>query len=217
MVVLSGLATLLYRVTGQDDLLVGSPVANRAVVELEPTIGFVSNTLVFRARTGGNPSFRELLARVREMALDVYSHQNVPFEKIVEAVAPEREPGVNPLFQVNLRVSTAERATLRLPGLTVTPMKVDNGLARFDLALDLDVLEDRVAGYFRYNRDIFEPETIARLAADFVEVLRTAVASPGSRLLSLELAGQWNGSAPAGGGLRNFRASGRRDPVPPTS
>ena len=106
------LRRLLYRITGQDDILIGSPVANRMSLELETLIGFFSNTLVFRVRLNGNPTFRELLGSIREMALDVYAHQGMPFEKIVEAVAPEREPGVNPLFQVNLRVSTAGRPAL---------------------------------------------------------------------------------------------------------
>src|SRR5207237_9112982 len=110
MLMLAVLSTMLYRVTGQDDLLIGSPVANRGMVELESLIGFVSNMLVFRTRLSGNPTFRELLGRVREMALDVYAHEGLPFEKVVEAVRPDREPGVNPLFQVSLRVSGVQRA-----------------------------------------------------------------------------------------------------------
>jgi amino acid adenylation domain-containing protein len=211
MLVLAALATVLYRVTGQDDILVGSPVANRTSPELEALIGFFSNTLVFRARMSGNPTFRELVRRVREMALDVYAHQGVPFEKIVEAVAPEREPGVNPLFQVNLRVATAGRPALELPGLEITPLKVDSGLSRFDLALDVDVLEDGISGYFRYNRDIFEPATIARLSGELTAFLGEALADPDRPLLSLDLQGEWNERRPAAGGLRGFRARGRRD------
>ena len=90
-------------------------------------IGFVSNMLVFRTRLSGNPTFRELLGRVREMALDVYAHEGLPFEKVVEAVRPDREPGVNPLFQVSLRVSGVQRAALELPGLEVVPLRVDTG------------------------------------------------------------------------------------------
>ncbi len=116
MLGLAALTTLLYRITGQDDILVGSPAANRSSVELETVLGFISNTLTFRVRLAGNPTFRELLHHVRDMALDVYSHQGVPLEKVVEAVRPEREPGVNPLFQVNLRVSGSRRAVLDLPG-----------------------------------------------------------------------------------------------------
>jgi non-ribosomal peptide synthetase component F len=211
MLILAALAALLYRITGQDDVLVGSPVANRTRPELEPVIGFFSNTLVFRVRMGGNPTFRELLSRVREMALDVYAHQGVPFEKIVDAVKPEREPGMNPLFQVNLRVSTAARPALELPGLQVTPLKVDSGLSRFDLALDLDVLEHGISGYFRYNRDIFEPATIARLSAELEAFLAEALSQPDRSLLSFELQGDWSERRPAAGGLRGFRAQARRD------
>jgi non-ribosomal peptide synthetase component F len=213
MLVLAALATVLYRVVGQDDLLVGSPLANRPAPELESIIGFFSNTLVFRVRSGGDPTFRELLGRVREMALDVYEHQGVPFEKIVEAVAPERRPGINPLFQVNLRVSTSRRPTLELPGLDVTPLKLDSGLARFDLALDLDVLESAISGYFRYNRDIFEPSTIERLAAEFSALLTAAVKAPDRHLLSFELEQEWGAAQPAAG-LRGFRARARQTEDP---
>jgi amino acid adenylation domain-containing protein len=211
MLVLAALAMLLYRITGQDDVLVGSPVANRLSPELETLIGFLSNTLVFRVRMSGNPTFRELLRRVREMALDVYAHQSVPFEKIVEAIGPERAPGVNPLFQVNLRVSTAARPALELPGLEITPLKVDSGLARFDLALDVDVLENGISGYFRYNRDIFEPATIARLSGELESLLREALAEPDRRLLSFDLQTEWNERRPTAGSLRGFRARARKD------
>jgi hypothetical protein len=209
MVILSALATLLYRITGQDDILVGSPVANRTRPELEALMGFFSNTLVFRARMSGNPTFRELLRRVREMSLDVYAHQSVPFEKIVEAIGPDRAPGVNPLFQVNLRVSTAARPVLDLPGLEIAPVKVDSGLARFDLALDVEVLDDGISGYFRYNRDIFEPTTIARLCGELDCLLSEALEDPDRPLLSLELQSEWHEPHPAAGSLRGFRARAR--------
>jgi hypothetical protein len=213
MFVLAALATLLYRITGQDDVLIGSPVANRLAVELEPLIGFFSNTLVFRARMAGNPSFRQLLGRVREMALGVYAHQGVPFEKIVEAIGPEREPGVNPLFQVNLRVSTARRPVPALPGVSVEPVKIHGDYARFDLALDLDVLEHELAGYLRYNRDLFEPATIAALAGELVAVLTAAALEPDRDLLSFELRGAWGRRAgvarPGAGSLSSFRGRAR--------
>jgi non-ribosomal peptide synthetase component F len=195
-------------------------VANRSTVELESLIGFVSNTLVFRTRLGGNPTFRDLLGRVREMALDVYCHESVPFEKVVETVHPDRQPGVNPLFQVNLRVSGAKRATLELPGLEIVPLRVDSGFTRFDLALDVHMNEDGISGYFRYNRDIFEPATIERLANEFAGLLCSAVEHPNRRLLSFVLAADWNGSgrpaAAAGApGLRNFRRRARQDAATP--
>jgi amino acid adenylation domain-containing protein len=209
MLMLTALSALLYRLTGQDDVLVGSPVANRLSPELEALIGFFSNTLVFRVRMGGNPTFRELLRRVREMALDVYAHQGIPFEKIVDAVNPERAPGVNPLFQVNLRVSTAARPVLELPGLEIAPLKIDSGLSRFDLALDVDVLDEGIFGYFRYNSDIFEPATVARLSGELEALLQAALAEPGRSLLSFDLQGEWSERRPSAGGLRGFRAHAR--------
>jgi non-ribosomal peptide synthetase component F len=151
----------------------------------------------------GNPSFRELLRRVREMALDVYAHQGLPFEKIVEAIAPAREPGINPLFQVNLRVATAKRPALELPGAAITPLKVDSPYARFDLALDLDVLDDEVSGYFRYNSDIFETATVSRIAEQFADLLRGALADPDRQLLSFEV--DLGAARPAASGLRGAR------------
>jgi non-ribosomal peptide synthetase component F len=118
---------------------------------------------------------------------------------------------VNPLFQVNLRVSTASRPGLELPGLEIEPLKVDSGLSRFDLALDLDVLEDGISGYFRYNRDIFEPETIARLSGELTSLLVEALAEPDRPLLSFELQEGWSERRPAAGGLRGFRARTRGD------
>ncbi len=208
IVLLAALATLLYRTTGQDDVLIGSPFANRPGRELERVIGFFSNTLVFRARLTGNPTFRELLRRVRELAIDVYAHHEVAFEKIVAALRPQREAGVNPLFQVNFRVRTTARPTLRLPGLVSEPLQVDVGLTRFDFALDLAASDENVSGYFRYNADIFEPTTIARIADDFAALLGDALADPDRRLLSLALAsdGASDGPAPAAparGGIRD--------------
>jgi non-ribosomal peptide synthetase component F len=155
-------------------------------------IGFISNTLVFRSRLEGNPTFRELLERIRAMALDVYTHQGVPLEKVVEALRPEREPGVNPLFQVNLRTSGSRRAILDLPGTEVAALSIDSGFSRFDLALDLDLLPDAIEGYFRFNRDIFEPATIARLADEFNSFLTQALEDPDRRLLSFALLSNWS-------------------------
>jgi amino acid adenylation domain-containing protein len=217
MVVLCTLATMLYRVTGQDDLLIGGPVANRPSVELESLFGFVNNTVVFRVRLGGNPTFGELLGRVREMALGVYAHQSFPFEQIVQAVRPARQPGMNPLFGVSLQMG-AERAALRLSGLEVTPLTIDNGLARFDFALDINVLAQSIEGFFRYNRDIFEPDTVARLAAEFSGLLGVVLAAPGTRLLSLPLEHPWRERgrpAASGPGLRSYRGRARIDAATP--
>jgi hypothetical protein len=205
IVLLAALATLLYRTTGQDDILIGSPFAHRPSRELERVIGFFSNTLVFRARLAGNPTFRELVGRVREMALGVYAHEDIPFEMLVQAIRPRRTPGVNPLFQVNLRVSTTRRGVLALQGLAITPLGVDIGFTRFDLALDAQVLDDGIEGYFRYNREMFEPATIAQLADDFTELLRELLARPDEHLLAFEVVGVEQPAAVPAGGIRGFR------------
>jgi non-ribosomal peptide synthetase component F len=168
-------------------------------------IGFFSNTLVFRARLAGNPTFRELVGRVREMALGVYAHEDIPFEMLVQAIRPRRTPGVNPLFQVNLRVSTTRRGVLALQGLEITPLGVDIGFTRFDLALDAQVLDDGIEGYFRYNREMFEPATIAKLADDFTELLREVLARPDEHLLAFEVVGVEQPAAVSAGGIRGFR------------
>ncbi len=116
---LAAFGAVLYRRSGADDVVIGSPIANRTRVELQPVIGFFSNTLVLRLRLGGNPSFRELLRRVRDTATRAYAHQELPFEKVVEAAAPRRNPAYNPLFQVNFRSQVSARKELSLTGLDV--------------------------------------------------------------------------------------------------
>jgi amino acid adenylation domain-containing protein len=213
VLLLGAFATLLYRRSGQDDILVGGPMANRDQPGLEQLIGFFANTIVVRARLAGNPRFAELLAGVRESVLASYEHQEVPLELVVGAVAPERQPGVNPLFQVNFRVRVGAPPVLHLSGTETSLMPVDLGLARFDLALELHLLDDAIAAEFNYNTALFEPGTIRRLAADFERMLSHALADPRTRLLSLELAerpptvGDGHGAAPAAAGIRRYRDS----------
>jgi non-ribosomal peptide synthetase component F len=162
-------------------------MANRSRTELENVIGFCSNTVVLRTRLAGNPTFRELLMRVRESALDAYAHQELPFEKIVEAVNPERSTRTNPLFQINFRVVTVGRPELELPGIVVEPVKLDPGLARFDLAFEFHLREDGIGGYVRYDLGLFEPSTIEDLIGDFEHVLGRALRQPHDRLLDFDL------------------------------
>jgi non-ribosomal peptide synthetase component F len=189
-------------------------MANRDQPDLEQLIGFFANTIVVRARLAGNPRFAELLAGMRESVLASYEHQEVPLDLVVEAVRPERRPGVNPLFQVNFRVRVGAPPVLRLTGTQTSPVPVDLGLARFDLALELHLLDDGIAAELNYNTALFEPATIERLAADFQRLLAHALAQPSTRLLSLELAepagagGDPNGTRPAAGGIRRFRDAG---------
>jgi hypothetical protein len=185
MTVLAAFKALLHGHSGQDDLLVGSPAAMRDQPGTERIVGLFANTLVYRTDLSGEPSFRELVARVRATALGVYQHQGLPFDKIVEAVRPRRDASRNPLVQVNLRLEGSE-PRLTLCGLRCEPVVIDPGLARFDLAIELGATEDGLAGYLEYNTELFEQPTAAALARDFVAVLAAAVASPDRPLADLE-------------------------------
>ncbi len=153
---LAAFGAVLYRRSGADDIVIGSPIANRTRVELQPVIGFFSNTLVLRLRLGGNPSFRELLGRVRDTATRAYAHQELPFEKVVEAAAPRRNPGYNPLFQVNFRSQVSARKELSLTGLEAEVLDIDIGFSRFDLALELELRDNALEGYVEYDTDLFD-------------------------------------------------------------
>ena len=213
MLLLAAFATLIYRRSGQDDILFGGPMANRDQPGLENLIGFFANTIVVRAKLGGNPRFAALLANVRESVLASYEHQQVPLELVVDAVRPERDPGVNPLFQVNFRVRVGDAPALELDGARTSHVPVDLGLARFDLALELHLLEDRIEAEFNWNTALFEEATILRLAADFERLLRAGVADPGTRLLSFTLddepAAAVSGGGPSPRGIRRFREGSR--------
>jgi hypothetical protein len=187
ILLLASFAVLLYRLSGQDDVVIGSPIANRDQLELERLIGFFSNTLALRARLGGNPTFREAVARVRETALGAYAHQDLPFERIVEAIRPDRDATANPLFQANFRVQTGEPPRLSLKGTEVEPVPLDVGFARFDLAIELHLLDDRIEGYLEYNVGLFEPATAERFAQTYCRLLDQVLANPDVTLLELEL------------------------------
>ena len=135
MTLLSVFQTLLHRYSGQDDVIVGSPIAGRTRVETEGLIGFFVNNLVLRTDLSGNPTFRELLSRVREVTLGAYAHQDLPFEKLVEELQPQRDLSHNPLFQVMFALQNTPRSDMKLHGLTLSSFQVDNGTSRFDLTL----------------------------------------------------------------------------------
>jgi amino acid adenylation domain-containing protein len=221
MLLLAAFGTLLYRASGQDDIVFGGPMANRQRPGLEHLIGFFANTVVVRVRLGGNPTFNELLTRVRDSVLASYEHQEVPLELVVEAVRPRRDPAVHPLFQVNFRVRVGDAPRLELAGTHTQPVPVDLGLARFELALELHVLEERIEAKLNYNIELFDQPTVQLMAGDFESVLRTFTADPHTRLLSLQLASAQRqdgagpsitGPASAGAAIRRFRqarSSGR--------
>ncbi len=184
MTMMGAFKALLHAYTGQQDILVGSPAAMRNLPELEPIIGFFANTLVYRTDLSGGPSFRALLGRVRETALGALAHQDLPFEKIVEAVNPPRDPSRNPLVQVNLRVEGRE-PEVRLHGVRSKPLVLDPGIARFDLAIELGVTDDGLDGYLEYDSALFDRSTAVTFAGDFLEILEAVIASPDRSLTEL--------------------------------
>jgi hypothetical protein len=185
MTLMAAFKALLYANSGQEDVLVGSPAAMRTHPELERLIGMFANTLVYRTSLAGRPSFRELLRRVRETAIGVYEHQDLPFEQIVEAVKPPRDPSRNPLVQVNLRVEGQE-PELRLRGVRCEAIPLDPGIARFDLAIELGATSDAFAGYLEYDTGLFAQSTAATLAGDFVRIVDAATSSPDVSLDQLD-------------------------------
>jgi acyl carrier protein len=170
--------TLLYAYTGQQDILIGSPIANRERVELEPLIGFFVNTLVLRTNLSENPSFRELLARVREVTLGAYAHQDLPFEKLVEALQPNRKQSEFPLFKVWIALENAPIPNVKLPKLTLSPVDFYSGIARYDLRLGLTETNAGLKGSLEYKAELFDATTIARIVGHLEAILRQAVAQP---------------------------------------
>jgi hypothetical protein len=184
MTLMAVFKALLHAHSGQDDVLVGSPAAMRDRPELERVVGFFANTLVYRTDLSGSPCFRELVGRVRDTAIGVYAHQDLPFEKVVEALKPRRDPSRNPLVQVNMRVEGRE-PELQLRDLRATPLVIDPGIARFDLAIELGATDDGYAGYLEYDAALFDSGTAASLARDFTALLEAAVNSPDRPLATL--------------------------------
>ena len=176
MTLLAAFQTLLYRYTSQEDIVVGSPIANRNRPEIEGLIGFFVNTLVLRTDFSGNPSFRELLGRVRKMALGAYEHQDLPFEKLVEELQPERSPSYSPLFQVMFFLQNAPNAGLEFQSLSVNPVRLDTETARFDLTLSIHETAPGLSGALQYNTDLFHDATITRMIGHLQILLKGIVA-----------------------------------------
>jgi amino acid adenylation domain-containing protein len=211
MALFAGFAALLARVTGQNDFALGTPIAGRTRRELEPMIGFFANTLVLRAELSGEPSFVELLGRARATALDAYDHQDLPFERLVEELRPERDLAVHPLFQVmfQMQVSGAAPSGSAGGGVSIgSPIEVARGPARFDLILSLNEAGAGISALFEYDPDLFDPPTVIRLAERFAALLVAAVAAPERSLFELPLLSaperqqasiEWNATATASG------------------
>lgn len=171
MTLLAAFQTLLHRYTGQADIAVGSLIANRHRPEIEGLLGFFVNTLVLRTDCSGDPTFRELLERVRAVALGAYGHQDLPYEKLLEELRPTRNLSYNSLFQVLFVFQNAPRPALILQGLTLSALELDPASSKFDLTLDLTESPDGLAGWFEYSTDLFEAATIARMAGHFQTLL----------------------------------------------
>jgi amino acid adenylation domain-containing protein len=187
MTLLAAFKVLLWRYTNQPDLIVGSPIANRTRAETEDLIGFFVNTLVLRTDLSGSPTFAELLTRVKEVALGAYNHQDLPFEKLVEELSPERDPGRNPLFQVAFVLQNATRTKLELPDLTLERLNVDSGTAKFDLSLSILEVADGLKTSWEYNTDLFERWRVERMMGHFQVLLEAVVAAPDTRIAELPL------------------------------
>ncbi|MFN0301309.1 MAG: amino acid adenylation domain-containing protein [Burkholderiales bacterium] len=187
MTALAAFKMLLYRYGAGSDIVLGTPIAGRGRIELEGLIGFFANTLVLRTDLSGAPSFRALLGRVRDTALGAYSHQDLPFEKLVEALAPERDASRNPLFQVCFVLETASEATLRLPGITVEPVQLPTQHAKFDLTLSLREQDGALQASFEYCTDLFSEATIQRMAEHFQVLLQSILANPDQSIDTLDL------------------------------
>jgi amino acid adenylation domain-containing protein len=185
MTLLAALDVVLCCYTGQTDVVVGASVAGRTTSEVEPLIGFFVNPLVLRADLSGDPSFSELLSRVREMTLDAYTHQDVPFDKIVEELRPDRAAAHSPLFQVNFSLDNTRRETIELPGLTFTSFPVGHVSTRFSLLMALTDTDEGLGATLQYDERLFSAGSIARLAEHYQLLLDQVVSQPETRLSEL--------------------------------
>ncbi|HEV3037468.1 MAG TPA: amino acid adenylation domain-containing protein [Candidatus Angelobacter sp.] len=194
MMLLAAFQSLLFRYTGQEDVVVGSPVANRNRTETEALIGFFVNSLVMRTNLGGDPTFRQLLGRVRETALGAYANQDLPFEMLVDELHPERDLSRNPLFQVVFQlmstsaiVKSGDGGTSGDSGQRQSTPALQMGTAKFDLNLTLFESQNAVLGAFEYNTDLFDSARIKRMAGHYAKLLEEIARDPGQRISRLQL------------------------------
>ena len=200
MTLLAAFKILLYRYTAQEDILIGSTIANRNRPELENLIGLLVNNLVFRSNLSGNPRFIDFLHQVRETTLNAYTHQDLPYEYLVKELQLERDLSYNPLFQVMFILHNTPSQTVQLSNLTLKYLTPDSQTARFDLSLDMSETATGLTGVFEYSTDLFKSETIHRLIKHFETLLTGIIANPEQRLSELplltpdeqQLFSQWN-------------------------
>ncbi len=186
MTMLAGFNVLLSRYSGQEDICVGSPTANRNQAELERMIAFFVNPVTIRTDLSGDPTFTELVQRVRKTALGAFAHQEVPFERLVEALSPARDLSHHPLFQVSFTLQMPP-LLIELPGVTATPIEFDNGTSKFDLLAELWEENGKVRGHFEYDTDLFDRSTIQRMIGHYQVILESVVANPQARISELAL------------------------------
>jgi non-ribosomal peptide synthetase component F len=187
MALLAAFKVLLYRYSGQEDLIVGTATANRNLFELEKLIGFFVNTLPLRTDLSGDPTFRELLARVREAALGAYAHQETPFEKLVSELQPERSLNRTPLFRVFFALQNTPISVVHLPELTLAPVEMGAGLTKMDLVLTMRDSASGLTGTIEYDTDLFDRATIKKAPVHFRTLLENIVEAPDRPLSSLRL------------------------------
>ncbi len=178
MTLLGAFQTLLHRYTGQDDVVIGSAIANRNRVEIEGLIGFFVNTLVLRTDLSGNPTFRELLARVRDVCLGAYDHQDLPFEKLVAELQPERDPSRQPLFQVLFQMVSFPKGPGKLGDVTLRPLQIRSGTSKFDLLLSVGDRPEGLEAIVVYNTDLFDEDRVERMLGHYKTLLEGIVAAP---------------------------------------
>jgi len=187
MVLLAVFKVLLFRYTGQADILVGSPIAGRERPELEGLIGLFANTIVLRTDLAGDHSFRGVLKRVRDTCLGAYANQAMPFHKLVEELRPQRDLSHNPIFQVEFALQNTPFRPLSLRNLTIKPLKLERRAAHYDLSLHIEETSTGLAGLFEYNTDLFEADSLSRMSGHFLTLLSAAMAKPDSRISELPL------------------------------
>jgi hypothetical protein len=186
MTLLAAFQVLLYHYTKQDDVLIGIDVAGRSRAEIQGLIGFFVNQLVIRADLSADPTFRDLLRRVRKVVLGAYTHQELPFEKLVEALKPERSSSHSPLFQVKFMFQSAPEETLEIPGLVLKPLAVNQTTVKLDLAMSVEDTGRELLASVQYSTDLFEAATVARMLGGFEWLLKSITTQPDTRLSKLD-------------------------------
>lgn len=187
MTLLAAFQALLSRYSGQDDIVVGTPIANRNHVDTEGLIGFFVNTLVLRGRLSNDPSFREFLQQLRATALEAYAHQDMPFEELVKDLQPERNLSYSPLFQVMFTLQNVTRQTLKLAGLNLDSVKTENTTAKFELVMEVEENEQGLRVTLQYNTGLFDRATVERLAGHYRTLVESALINPDLRISRLPL------------------------------